>query len=128
MNPKVLSVSTAIKGMAQSSCRVSRIHIRHTHDLRQIDELPVPANKFKYIFNLIFPGKQAHRRAEETVRSTGRLYRIPISKPAMVIVTADPEHVSTTFRNEGEIPVRPGAGPLAGFMEKRGFGKGLVLS
>ena len=114
--------------MARSSCRVSRFFIRHYHDTRGIDELPMPANKFKYIFNLIFPGKQAHRRAEETVRSTGRLYRIPISKPAMVIVTADPEHVSTTFRNEGEIPVRPGAGPLAGFMEKRGFGKGLVLS
>ena len=97
-------------------------------DILTVDDLPVPAKRLKYIFNLVFPGKQAHLRAEETVLSTGRLFRVPISRPATIVVTADPDHAATMFRNEGELPVRPGASPLAGFMEKHGFGKGLVLS
>ena len=106
-------------------------HHQHSQTLKTVDDLPTPggSNKWLALWRTIFPGDKIHKTNEALSGSVqGRLYRLPIPFLSHAIInTTDPEHVAAMFRNEGELPHRPGGENLVWLLNKKGFGTGLVF-
>ena len=136
---KVTANSTTVKVTAcrwrlasyRGRSTTAAVHHQHSQTLKTVDDLPTPGggNKWLALWRTIFPGDKIHKTNETLSRSIqGRLYRIPIPFLSHAIVnTTDPEHVAAMFRNEGELPHRPGGENLVWLLNKKGFGTGLVF-
>ena len=141
----ILRLSQSLKGAVRSSFTLSaaggqryRSTVAVNNNLgsvdqavKTVDDIPYPggANKWLALYRIIFPGDEYHKTSEAVLQSVeGRLYRIPI--PFMshaLLTTTNPEHAAAMHRNEGEMPHRPGGENIVWFMNKNGFGTGLVI-
>ena len=128
------SATLSAVGGQQSRCR-STVAVNHAGSVDQavktVDDIPYPggASKWLALYRTIFPGDEYHKTSETIFQSIqGRLYRIPIPFLShAILTTSNPEHAAAMFRNEGEMPHRPGGENIVWFMNKNGFGTGLVI-
>ena len=106
--------------------------VKEVKALKTVDDLPYLSNsddKWRALWNVVFPKNNSHVQMEEIVRSNPqKLYRIPVPfLPNALVMTTDPEYVEAMFRNEGEMPHRPGGDNIVSFLNKKGLGTGLVV-